>query len=466
LRYIGRFYIFAFIYYTGRCSKRFMDEKKTRKDALEYHSKGKPGKIEVRHTKPCETQEELSLAYTPGVAVPCLEIEKDPERVWEYTTKGNSVAVVTDGTAVLGLGDIGPSAGLPVMEGKCVLFKVFADVDAFPICLDNVRSNGKTDVEKFVDSVEKISPGFGGVNVEDVAAPACFELERKLKESLDVPVFHDDQHGTAIISLAGLLNGLKMVGKKIGEVKIVFNGAGAAGIACAKFYESAGVKHENIFMCDSKGLVCNGRDNLNPYKGEFAQDSESGTLEDVIRGADVFVGLSVGDLVTKDMVKSMADKPIVYAMANPKPEIWPGDALEAGAFIVGTGRSDFSNQINNVLGFPGIFRGALDTRAWDVNEEMKLGASRALAEVVKEKVPEEVKSFLEKAYPGDAKTGMFEEDEPLKPTYVIPKPLDPRVVPRVARYVAEAAIRSGVARKEIKDLEEYEREVRKRVGRG
>lgn len=444
-----------------------MDKDQLKKDALEYHSTGQRGKIEVAATKPCNTQKDLSLAYTPGVAEPCRVIEKEPETVWEYTSRSNLVAVVSDGTAVLGLGDIGPLAGIPVMEGKCVLFKRFADVDAFPLCIEDVRVNGnegRTDPKRVIDFVKMVEPTFGGVNLEDIGAPACFEIEEALKKETNIPIFHDDQHGTAIITLAGLLNGLEMAGKKIGDIKVVFNGAGAAGIACAKYYVSAGVRKENITMCDSKGVIYSSRsEGMNPYKEEFAADTDARTLAEALKNANVFIGVSVAGCVTRDMVKGMADKPIVYAMANPVPEIYPEDAFEAGAYIVGTGRSDFPNQVNNVLGFPGIFRGALDAGATDINEDMKMGASRALSEIAKEKVPDDIKEFLSKAYPGDAANGMFDPAKPLSKDYIIPKPLDPRVVPRVARYVAEAAMNSGVARDKIDDFDTYENEVAKRV---
>ena len=430
-------------------------DQELRKKALEYHSKGKPGKVGIVSTKPCDTQEELSLTYTPGVASPCVEIKENLEEVWKYTGKGNSVAVVTDGSAVLGLGNLGAEAALPVMEGKCVLFKKFAGIDAYPIC---VRES-----EKIMETVRQIEPTFGGINLEDIKAPECFAIEQALKKEISIPVFHDDQHGTAIISLAGLMNGLEMAGKKIGDIKVVFSGAGAAGIACARYYESAGVRHENLILTDRKGVVYKGRDGINAQKEYFAQDTEKRDLSDAMEGADVFVGVSAGGIVTKEMVQSMAEKPILYPMANPIPEIYPHEAKEAGAYIVGTGRSDFPNQINNVLGFPGIFRGALDVRASDINEGMKIGASRALAEIVKEKVPEDVKNYLMKAYPNDGEAGMFEGKNPLKADYVIPKPLDPRVVPRVARYVAEAAMKSGVAKVNIDDLEGYEKEVAQRV---
>ncbi len=433
--------------------------------SLAYHSAKPAGKIAVVSSKKCDTQEELSLAYTPGVAEPCLEIKKNPEEVWKYTNRGNMVAVVTDGTAVLGLGDIGPYAGLPVMEGKAVLFKKFADVDAFPICLQNVRNkDGHSDVNKIVEVVKQLEPNFGGVNLEDIAAPACFEIEERLKKETEIPIFHDDQHGTAIISLAALLNGLKLSGKKISEIKVVVNGAGAAGIACSKFYEYAGVKHKSIFICDRKGLIYSGRkEDMNHYKKYFAQNSREMTLAEALKGADVFLGVSVANVVNGQMIKSMADKAIVFAMANPVPEIMPDAAKKAGAFIVATGRSDFDNQVNNVLGFPGIFRGALDVRAINITEEMKFAASTALAEIANEEVPASIKKFLEKAYPRDAKKGLFDgktdgkKNNPLSNEYVIPKPFDPRVVPRVAKGVAEAAVKHKVARIKVNDSNDFDR---------
>jgi len=419
----------------------------------------------IRATKNMENQSDLSLAYTPGVAAPCLEIKRDKNLVWEYTSRGNMVAVVSDGSAVLGLGDIGPHAGIPVMEGKCVLFKKFADVDAFPLCLDDVRSDdGKTNSAKVIKTVKRIAPVFGGINLEDIAAPACFEIEAELKKNLEIPVFHDDQHGTAIITLAALMNSLMLVSKHINDAKVVFNGAGAAGIACANFYVSAGVRKQNLVLCDSHGVVYKGRkEGMNPYKEALASDTKARTLAEAMKGADVFVGVSVANCVTKEMVKSMAETPIIFGMANPVPEISYPDALEAGAFVAGTGRSDFPNQVNNVLGFPGIFRGALDTRAKQINEQMKIAASEALAEVAKEKIPADVLEFMKNAYPADFKSGVFEGDMPLKRTYVIPKPLDPRVVPRVARKVAEAAMRSGVAQVWVADLADYEQQVAMRI---
>ena len=432
--------------------------------SLEYHNGEKPGKIALETTKPCRTQMDLSLAYTPGVAVPCLAIKDNPEDVWKYTARANLVAVVSDGTAVLGLGNIGPEAGMPVMEGKAVLFKRFADIDTIPICLGKVfDENGKTDAAKVIETTERLEPTFGGINLEDIAAPACFEVEQTLKKSLKIPVFHDDQHGTAIISLAAVLNALKLLNKNIEDVKFVINGAGAAGIACAEMYVSAGAKRENFTLCDSKGVIHSERENLTPEKAKFANKTDARTLEDALIGADIFVGLSVADCVTEEMVKSMAPDPVIFPMANPAPEIMPDRAVAAGAAVVGTGRSDFVNQINNVLGFPGIFRGALDVRASDVNEEMKLGASKAIAEIADEKVPEDIYKVLAEAYPEDAADGMFDGESPLKKTFVIPKPFDPRVVPRVARYVAEAAMKTGVAGIQIEDLEEYEKSVAARI---
>ena len=374
------------------------------------------GKIEVVSRVPISNSEELSLAYTPGVAEPCLEIQKDYNKSYELTRRNNLVAVITDGTAVLGLGDIGPEAGMPVMEGKCALFKAFGDVDAFPIC---VRSK---DVDEIVNTVYLISGSFGGINLEDIAAPRCFEIERKLKEKCDIPVFHDDQHGTAIIVAAALLNALKIVDKKIENIKVVMNGAGAAGVAIAKHLMNMGVKH--ITMCDSKGIICKGDPRLNAAKQEIAEvtnlDHMTGTLADAMASADVFVGISAAGCVSEEMVKSMAQSPIIFAMANPTPEIMPDIAKNAGAAVVGTGRSDFPNQINNVLAFPGIFRGALDCRASDINEEMKVAASYAIASLV--------------------------ENDKLSPEYILPHAFDPRVGKTVAAAVKKAAIESGVAR--------------------
>ena len=386
------------------------------KESLRLHGEWK-GKIEVIATVPANDKESLSLAYTPGVAQPCLEIQKDVNKSYELTRRWNTVAVVTDGSAVLGLGDIGPEAGMPVMEGKCVLFKAFGGVDAVPLC---VRSH---DVDEIVNTVALLAGSFGGVNLEDIAAPRCFEIERKLKEKCDIPIFHDDQHGTAIITLAGLLNALKVVGKNREDVKIVTSGAGAAAISITKLLLSAGFR--NITMCDRKGAIYTGREGLNWIKEEMAQvtnlDHKSGTLADMLVGADVFIGVSAPGTVTTEMVKTMAKDAIVFACANPTPEIFPDDAKAGGARVVATGRSDYPNQINNVLAFPGIFRGALDVRASDINEEMKMAAAQALAAVI--------------------------PDEELSEDNIIPKPFDPRVVPAVAQAVAEAARRTGVARK-------------------
>ena len=386
-----------------------------RQESLKKHCDWN-GKIEVVSRVPISNSEELSLAYTPGVAEPCLEIQKDYNKSYELTRRNNLVAVITDGTAVLGLGDIGPEAGMPVMEGKCALFKAFGDVDAFPIC---VRSK---DVDEIVHTVYLISGSFGGINLEDIAAPRCFEIERKLKEKCDIPVFHDDQHGTAIIVAAALLNALKIVDKKIENIKVVMNGAGAAGVAIAKHLMNMGVKH--ITMCDSKGIICKGDPRLNAAKQEIAEvtnlDHMTGTLADAMASADVFVGISAAGCVSEEMVKSMAQSPIIFAMANPTPEIMPDLAKNAGAAVVGTGRSDFPNQINNVLAFPGIFRGALDCRASDINEEMKVAASYAIASLV--------------------------EDDKLSPEYILPHAFDPRVGKTVAAAVKKAAIESGVAR--------------------
>lgn len=385
------------------------------KESLRLHGEWK-GKIEVVSTVPTENEDDLSLAYTPGVAAPCLEIQKDIDKSYELTRRHNMCLVVTDGTAVLGLGDIGPEAGMPVMEGKCVLFKNFGDVDAFPLCIKS------KDVDTIVETIYMISGSFGGVNLEDIAAPRCFEIERKLKEKCDIPIFHDDQHGTAVITLAGLINALKLVGKNIEDIKIVTSGAGSAAIAIVKLLMSYGAK--NVIMCDRKGAIYKGRDGLNWIKEEMAEvtnlDHKEGSLADMLVGADVFIGVSGPGTVTKEMVESMADDAIVFACANPTPEIFPDEAKAAGARVVSTGRSDFPNQINNVLAFPGIFRGTFDVRASDINEEMKMAASLALA-------------------------GLIADDE-LSEDYIIPKAFDPRVGPTVAKAVAEAARKSGVAR--------------------
>jgi malate dehydrogenase (oxaloacetate-decarboxylating)(NADP+) len=417
------------------------------REALAYHAEGRHGKLEVVPTKPCQTQRDLSLAYTPGVAVPCLAIEKDPDKVFEYTAKGNLVAVVTNGSAVLGLGDIGPMAGKPVMEGKAVLFKRFADIDVFDLELNT------HDPDEIIKAVTLLEPTFGGINLEDIKAPECFYIEERLKATLNIPVFHDDQHGTAIISGAGLLNALDIVGKRIEDVRVVFCGAGAAGIACANFYVTLGVHHENILFCDSKGVIFKGRtDGMNPYKEAFAVETDRRTLAEALVGADVFAGVSSANLVTQDMVCSMADDPIVFAMANPDPEITYEDAVAARPdVIMATGRSDYPNQINNVLGFPFIFRGALDVRATAINDEMKVAAARALAELAREPVPYAVEMAYRK------ERLQFGRD------YIIPKPFDPRVLIWETVAVAKAAIETGVARRPL-DIDEYRERLEARLG--
>ena len=394
-------------------------------EALEFHRE-KIGKIEVKSKVQVENKKDLSLAYTPGVAEPCKEIHKNKDAVYTYTAKGNMVAVVTDGSAVLGLGDIGPEAALPVMEGKAVLFKAFAGVDAFPICL------GTKDTDEIVKTVKLLEPTFGGINLEDIAAPRCFEIEKRLKAEMNIPVFHDDQHGTAIVVLAGLINSLKLVGKEINKTKAVINGSGSAGIAITKLLLDAGLK--NVIMCDIPGIICQGADWLNPAQDEMSKvtnpDGIQGTLSDAIKGADVFIGVSAARVLKQEMVASMADKPIVFAMANPEPEIMPEEAIAAGAYVIATGRSDYPNQINNVLAFPGIFRGALDVRATDITDTMKLAAARAIAELV---APDEISK-----------------------ENIIPQPFDKRVAPVVAGAVAEVAIKENLARvrltpAEIKD---------------
>lgn len=417
-------------------------------EALEYHSRGRKGKLEVVPTKPCITQRDLSLAYTPGVAVPCLRIQANPEEAYNYTAKGNLVAVVSNGTAVLGLGDIGALAGKPVMEGKGVLFKRFADIDVFDIEINT------HDPDEVIRVVKLLEPTFGGINLEDIKAPECFYIEETLKRELSIPVFHDDQHGTAIISGAALLNALELVGKPIDQVKVVFNGAGASGIACAKYYLSLGVKKENLILCDTKGVIYKGRTvGMNPWKEELAAETDARTLAEAMVGADVFVGLSVANCVTPEMVRSMNDHPIIFAMANPDPEITYEEAKAARPdVIMATGRSDYPNQVNNVLGFPFIFRGALDVRATAINEAMKLAATRALADLAKEDVPDSVV----KAYGG--------ERLHFGPEYLIPKPFDYRVLIWEASAVAKAAMDSGVARLTV-DLEEYKEQLESRLGK-
>ncbi len=418
-------------------------------DALNYHSEDRPGKIEVKPIKPCYTQRDLSMAYTPGVAEPCREIEGMPEKVFDYTVRGNLVAVITNGTAVLGLGNIGPLAAKPVMEGKAVLFKRFADIDVFDLELDT------KDPDQLIQAVRLLEPTFGGINLEDIKAPECFYIEEQLKETMKIPVFHDDQHGTAIISGAALINALELQRKKIDQVKLVISGAGAAGIACASLYVKLGARIENLFLVDSKGLVYKGRkEGMNPYKQRFANGEKPMSLAEVMKGADVFAGVSAAGLVTKDMVKNMAERPIVFALANPDPEISYPDATSVRSdLIMATGRSDYPNQVNNVLGFPYIFRGALDVRATAINDEMKIEAVKSLAALAKEDVPDSVL----RAYGQE----MLE----FGPNYIIPKPFDPRVLIREALAVAKAAVETGVARKPITDWEQYRDQLVSRLGR-
>ena len=420
----------------------------TKEAALLYHSQGKPGKIEVVPTKPYQTQRDLSLAYSPGVAEPCLEIQKDPKTAYDYTAKGNLVAVISNGTAVLGLGDIGAMSGKPVMEGKGLLFKIYAGIDVF-----DIEVNEK-DPDKFIEAVKAIAPTFGGINLEDIKAPECFKIEQRLKEELDIPVMHDDQHGTAIISSAGLLNALEVAGKKIEEVKIVVNGAGASAVSCTKLYVSLGARLENIVMLDSKGVISKERTDLNEQKKYFATSrTDIHTLAEAIQGADVFLGLSKGNVLTQDMVRSMADHPIVFALANPTPEISYEDAMASRPDgLMATGRSDYPNQINNVIGFPYIFRGALDTQATAINEEMKLAAVRAIAGLAKQPVPD----VVNEAYHVNNLSFGAE--------YFIPKPVDPRLITEVSMAVAKAAMESGVARKQITDWEAYKNHLRELMG--
>ncbi|MCK5086735.1 MAG: NADP-dependent malic enzyme [Melioribacteraceae bacterium] len=419
----------------------------TKEEALRYHSEGKKGKVEVIPTKPCFTSRDLSLAYTPGVAEPCREIHKNDDDVFKYTAKGNLVAVVSNGTAVLGLGDIGPHAGKPVMEGKGVLFKRFADIDVFDIELDT------KDPQEIIRTVQIIEPTFGGINLEDIKAPECFVIEEELKRTMNIPVFHDDQHGTAIISCAALINAAEVAGKELKDLRLVVSGAGASAIACCNLYISAGLKRENIYMFDSKGLIHKDRTDLNEYKMAFANEHKYNSLTEAMKGADVFVGLSKGDIVSQEMVKGMAEKAIVFAMANPDPEIGYDSAKEVrDDIIMATGRSDFPNQVNNVLGFPFIFRGALDVKAKAINEEMKMAAVKALSELTKEPVPDVVL----KAYGG--------KEFSFGPDYIIPKPFDPRVLWKVAPAVARAAMETGVAREPIENWSTYEEELQDRLG--
>ena len=418
------------------------DENSLKQAALEYHQCKPKGKIEVIPSKPHSTQRDLSLAYSPGVAAPCLEIEKNPDTVYEYTGKGNLVAVISNGTAVLGLGDIGAEASKPVMEGKGLLFKIFADINVFDIEIN------EKDPDKFIEIVKGIAPTFGGINLEDIKAPEAFYIEQRLKEELDIPLMHDDQHGTAIISGAALINALEIAGKDISNAKVVINGAGAAAIACSKLYIKLGLKKENILMCDSKGVINQNRTNLTAEKLDFVAQTDKNTLEEAMVGADVFVGLSRGNVVSPDMLLSMAENPIVFGLANPNPEITFELATQTRKdVIMATGRSDYPNQVNNVLGFPYIFRGALDVRATDINEEMKIAAVHAIAELAKHPVPEDVKQ----AY--DLKQLEFGRE------YFIPKPFDKRLFSKVSTAVAKAAVESGVARNPITDFTEYERQL-------
>lgn len=424
-----------------------MNEEKKRQEALDYHSKPQPGKIKIVPTKPYATQRDLALAYSPGVAEPCLEIEKDKENVYKYTAKGNIVAVISNGTAVLGLGDIGPEASKPVMEGKCLLFKIFADIDGIDIELDT------KDVDKFIETVKIIAPTFGGINLEDIKAPEAFEIERRLKEELDIPVMHDDQHGTAIISAAALLNALEISRKKIKDVRIVISGAGAAAVSCTRLYKVLGAQDGHIVMLDSKGVIRKDRDNLSKEKLEFATERKIDTLEEAMKDADVFIGLSKADIVSPKMLKAMAKDPIVFAMANPDPEIAYDLACKTRKdIIMATGRSDHPNQVNNVLGFPFIFRGALDVRATKINEAMKMAAVRALAELTKQPVPEQVNIAYGKTRLTFGKH------------YIIPKPFDPRLIAEISPAVAKAAMDSGVAKAPIVDWEKYKEELLQRSG--
>ncbi|MBY5952491.1 NADP-dependent malic enzyme [Algoriphagus marincola] len=418
-----------------------------KEDALNYHTQGSPGKIEVIPSKPLSSQMDLALAYSPGVAEPCKEIEANVENVYKYTAKGNLVAVISNGTAVLGLGNIGPEASKPVMEGKGVLFKKFAGIDVFDIEIN------ENDPKKLIDIIKSLEPTFGGVNLEDIKAPECFEIEQTLKKEMKIPVMHDDQHGTAIISGAALLNALELVEKDITEIKLVVNGAGASAVSCTRFYMSLGVKRENVVMCDKEGVIRSDRDNLDSIKAEFSTDRDIHTLSDAMSGADVFLGLSAGNVVSQDQIKLMAPNPIVFALANPDPEIAYDLAIAAREdVIMATGRSDHPNQVNNVLGFPYIFRGALDVRSTAINEDMKLAAAKAIAKLAKEPVPD----IVTKAY-GEANLGFGR-------MYLIPKPLDPRLITTIAPAVAKAAIDSGVARKSITDWEAYELELQERIG--
>ena len=422
-------------------------KKSLKQDALNFHATGRPGKLEITPTKPLTTQRDLSLAYSPGVAEPCLAIKEAPDKAYDYTAKGNLVAVISNGTAVLGLGNIGAGASKPVMEGKAVLFKKFADIDGVDLELDT------EDVDRFVDAVSLLGPSFGGINLEDIKSPECFIIEQRLREVMDIPVFHDDQHGTAIIAAAGLINALHLTGRDIRDIKVVSNGAGAASIACVELIKAMGVKHENVLMCDRSGVVYQGRENgMNQWKSAHAVKTDARNLADALKGADVFLGLSAAKAMSTDMLKSMADRPIVFAMANPEPEIMPDAAKKARPdAIIATGRSDYPNQVNNVLGFPYIFRGALDVRATAINEEMKIAAAHAIAMLAREDVPDEVTD----AYAGESMR--YGEN------YIIPAPFDPRLISAVSSAVARAAMTSGVAKKPIDDLESYRRDLSARL---
>ena len=422
-------------------------KKSLKQDALNFHATGRPGKLEITPTKPLTTQRDLSLAYSPGVAEPCLAIKASPDKAYDYTAKGNLVAVISNGTAVLGLGNIGAGASKPVMEGKAVLFKKFADIDGVDLELST------EDVDRFVDAVSLLGPSFGGINLEDIKSPECFIIEQRLREVMDIPVFHDDQHGTAIIAAAGLINALHLTGRDIRDIKVVSNGAGAASIACVELIKAMGVKHENVLMCDRSGVVYQGReDGMNQWKSAHAVKTDARTLAEALKGADVFLGLSAAKAMSTDMLKSMADRPIVFAMANPEPEIMPDAAKKARPdAIIATGRSDYPNQVNNVLGFPYIFRGALDVRATAINEEMKIAAAHAIAMLAREDVPDEVTD----AYAGESMR--YGED------YIIPAPFDPRLISAVSSAVAQAAMTSGVAKKPIDDLESYRRDLSARL---
>ena len=422
-------------------------KKSLKQDALNFHATGRPGKLEITPTKPLTTQRDLSLAYSPGVAEPCLAIKASPDKAYDYTAKGNLVAVISNGTAVLGLGNIGAGASKPVMEGKAVLFKKFADIDGVDLELST------EDVDRFVDAVSLLGPSFGGINLEDIKSPECFIIEQRLREVMDIPVFHDDQHGTAIIAAAGLINALHLTGRDIRDIKVVSNGAGAASIACVELIKAMGVKHENVLMCDRSGVVYQGRENgMNQWKSAHAVKTDARNLADALKGADVFLGLSAAKAMSTDMLKSMADRPIVFAMANPEPEIMPDAAKKARPdAIIATGRSDYPNQVNNVLGFPYIFRGALDVRATAINEDMKIAAAHAIAMLAREDVPDEVTD----AYAGESMR--YGED------YIIPAPFDPRLISAVSSAVAQAAMTSGVAKKPIDDLESYRRDLSARL---